>query len=135
METTGARQSSLGPFISIGTNRTESSTARATTLHAAASPSLMAVRKGRTLQPSAWGLSQNLVTVRCWGISSISTSSNSWLSEKDTHDFHVTLEQAEDEWIVVECPALPGCVSQGKDEEEALENIGEAMTAWLWAGS
>ena len=26
--------------------------------------------------------------------------------------FHVTLEQAEDGWFVVECPALPGCVSQ-----------------------
>jgi len=47
--------------------------------------------------------------------------------------FHVTLEQAEDGWIVAECPALPGCVSQGKDEKEALENIKEAMTAWLWA--
>ncbi|MEN3335713.1 MAG: hypothetical protein V7641_5078 [Blastocatellia bacterium] len=47
--------------------------------------------------------------------------------------FHVTLEQAEDGWIVVECPALPGCVSQGKDEQEALANIKEAITAWLWA--
>ncbi len=47
--------------------------------------------------------------------------------------FHVTLEQAEDGWIVAECPALPGCVSQGKDEEEALENIKETMAAWLWA--
>jgi len=47
--------------------------------------------------------------------------------------FHVTLEHAEDGWIVAECPALPGCVSQGKDEEEALENIKEAITAWLWA--
>ncbi|MCX7109387.1 MAG: type II toxin-antitoxin system HicB family antitoxin [Proteobacteria bacterium] len=47
--------------------------------------------------------------------------------------FHVTLEQAEDVWIVAECPALPGRVSQGKDEEEALSNIKEAMTAWLWA--
>ncbi len=47
--------------------------------------------------------------------------------------FHVTLERAEDGWIVAECPALPGCVSQGKDEEEALENIKEAITAWLWA--
>jgi predicted RNase H-like HicB family nuclease len=47
--------------------------------------------------------------------------------------FHVTLERAEDGWIVVECPALPGCVSQGKDETEALENIKEAITAWLWA--
>ncbi len=47
--------------------------------------------------------------------------------------FHVTLNRAEDGWIVAECPALPGCVSQGKDEKEALENIKEAITAWLWA--
>lgn len=47
--------------------------------------------------------------------------------------FHVTLEEAEDGWIVVECPSLPGCVSQGKDEQEALTNIREAITAWLWA--
>jgi len=47
--------------------------------------------------------------------------------------FHVTLEQAEDGWIVAECPALPGCVSQGKNENEAMENIKEAITAWLWA--
>jgi len=47
--------------------------------------------------------------------------------------FHVTVEKAEDGWIVAECPALPGCVSQGKDEQEALENIKEAITAWLWA--
>ena len=47
--------------------------------------------------------------------------------------FHVKLEKAEDGWIVAECPALPGCVSQGKDEKEALENIKEAITAWLWA--
>ena len=47
--------------------------------------------------------------------------------------FHVTLELAEDGWIVAECPALPGCVSQGHDEDEALANIKEAITAWLWA--
>ena len=43
--------------------------------------------------------------------------------------FHVTLEQAEDDWIVAECPVLPGCVSQGQDEKEAIENIKEAITA------
>jgi len=47
--------------------------------------------------------------------------------------FHVTLEHAEDGWLVAQCPALPGCVSQGKDEREALENVKEAITAWLWA--
>ena len=49
--------------------------------------------------------------------------------------FHVTLELAEDGWIVAECPALPGCVSQGHDEDEALANIKEAITAWLWAAT
>jgi predicted RNase H-like HicB family nuclease len=47
--------------------------------------------------------------------------------------FHVVLEQAEDGWIVAECPALPGCISQGKTEPEALANIREAIIAWLWA--
>lgn len=47
--------------------------------------------------------------------------------------FHITLEHAEDGWIVAECPALPGCVSQGRDEKEALDNVKEAITAWLWA--
>jgi predicted RNase H-like HicB family nuclease len=46
--------------------------------------------------------------------------------------FHVTM-QHDDEWYVVECPALPGCVSQGKSEKEALDNIKEAIVAWLWA--
>ncbi len=47
--------------------------------------------------------------------------------------FHVLIEHAEDGWVVAEVPALPGCVSQGKDEVEALKNIKEAITAWLWA--
>jgi predicted RNase H-like HicB family nuclease len=47
--------------------------------------------------------------------------------------FHVRLTKAEDGWIVAECPALPGCVSQGRDEQEALSNIKEAISAWLWA--
>lgn len=47
--------------------------------------------------------------------------------------FYIKMEQAEDGWIVAEVPALPGCVSQGKTEEEAIENIKEAITAWLWA--
>lgn len=47
--------------------------------------------------------------------------------------FHVVVEKAEDGWLVVECPALPGCVSQGKTEQEALSNIKAALAAWLWA--
>ncbi len=47
--------------------------------------------------------------------------------------FHVTMETVEDGWIMMECPALPGCIPQGKDEQEALANIKEAITGWLWA--
>ena len=31
----------------------------------------------------------------------------------------------------VECPVLPGCVSQGKTYQEALENIEDAITTYL----
>lgn len=43
----------------------------------------------------------------------------------------VTLERDETGMIVAECPAIPGCVSQGKTEEEALSNIREAVVACL----
>jgi predicted RNase H-like HicB family nuclease len=48
-------------------------------------------------------------------------------------DREIVLISAEDGWIVAECPEMPGCVSQGKDEAEALANIREAMAGWLWA--
>ena len=41
--------------------------------------------------------------------------------------FLVTLEQDEAGYWVVECPALPGCLSQGRTREEAVRNIGEAI--------
>jgi predicted RNase H-like HicB family nuclease len=43
----------------------------------------------------------------------------------------ITLERDETGMIVAECPAIPGCVSQGKSEEEALANIREAIVACL----
>ena len=32
---------------------------------------------------------------------------------------------------VVECPAIPGCVSQGQTKEDALKNIKEAIALCL----
>ena len=43
----------------------------------------------------------------------------------------VTLERDERGMIVAECPAIPGCVSQGWTEDEALANIREAIVACL----
>ncbi|HEX8493863.1 MAG TPA: type II toxin-antitoxin system HicB family antitoxin [Pyrinomonadaceae bacterium] len=45
--------------------------------------------------------------------------------------FNVTIDRDEDGVWVVECPAIPGCVSQGKTKEEALENIKEAIALCL----
>ena len=45
----------------------------------------------------------------------------------------VTLERDETGMIVAECPAIPGCVSQGKNEAEAVANIREAIAACLEA--
>ena len=43
----------------------------------------------------------------------------------------VTLERDESGMIVAECPAIPGCLSQGRTESEALANIREAMRLCL----
>lgn len=41
--------------------------------------------------------------------------------------FLVTVEKDEVGYYVADCPALPGCVSQGRTREEALANIQEAI--------
>lgn len=45
--------------------------------------------------------------------------------------FLVTIEPGEDGMYVAECPAIPGCISQGATEEEALENIKDAIRQCL----
>ncbi|MCK6469646.1 MAG: type II toxin-antitoxin system HicB family antitoxin [Candidatus Brocadia sinica] len=43
----------------------------------------------------------------------------------------VIVEQDEAGYYVAEVPALPGCLSQGKTQEEAIANIKEAVEGWL----
>jgi len=45
--------------------------------------------------------------------------------------FVITIEQDEDGMFITECPSIPGCVSQGKTEQEALENIEDAIKQCL----
>ena len=43
----------------------------------------------------------------------------------------VTIDRDEDGVWIVECPAIPGCVSQGATEDEALANIRDAIKQCL----
>ncbi len=45
--------------------------------------------------------------------------------------YRVIIERDEDGIYVAECPALPGCVSQGKTRSEALVNIQDAIKGYL----
>ncbi|HET9319138.1 MAG TPA: type II toxin-antitoxin system HicB family antitoxin [Bryobacteraceae bacterium] len=44
--------------------------------------------------------------------------------------YKVALRQS-DEGFSVSCPGLPGCWSQGATEQEALENVREAIREYL----
>ncbi|MDO8432240.1 MAG: type II toxin-antitoxin system HicB family antitoxin [Candidatus Binatus sp.] len=43
----------------------------------------------------------------------------------------IILVPGEDGYIVAECPIIPGCISQGRNREEALDNIREAIELCL----
>ena len=45
----------------------------------------------------------------------------------------VVIYPGEDGYWVVECPSLPGCISQGRTKEEALANIREAIQGYIAA--
>lgn len=45
--------------------------------------------------------------------------------------YRVVIEADEDGVFVAECPALPGCISQGKTRAEALANIKDAIEGYI----
>lgn len=45
----------------------------------------------------------------------------------------VLIYPGEDGFWVAECPSLPGCISQGKNREEAVTNIREAIEGYIRA--
>ncbi len=45
--------------------------------------------------------------------------------------FIVSLDRDEDGVWVAECPSIPGCVSQGSTQKEALEHVKAAIVACL----
>ena len=45
--------------------------------------------------------------------------------------FQVTVDRDEDGVWIAECPAIPGCISQGDTKAEAVRNIREAIRLCL----
>jgi predicted RNase H-like HicB family nuclease len=45
--------------------------------------------------------------------------------------FTVSIDRDEDGVWVVECPSIPGCVSQGATRDEALANVRDAIRECL----
>ena len=43
----------------------------------------------------------------------------------------VLMYPGEDGYWVVECPSLPGCISQGESREEAITNIRDAIGEYI----
>ena len=43
----------------------------------------------------------------------------------------VLISEGEDGWFVVQCPSIPGCISQGRNLQEALDNIKQAIEGCL----
>jgi predicted RNase H-like HicB family nuclease len=46
-------------------------------------------------------------------------------------NYEVVLISAEEGGYTIVAPALPGCISEGDTEEEALKNIRDAIQGWL----
>ncbi len=45
--------------------------------------------------------------------------------------YRVLIEQDEDGVFVAEVPALPGCISEGHTRAEVVENVKEAIAAYI----
>ena len=45
--------------------------------------------------------------------------------------FRVNIYRDEDGIYIAECPSIPGCISQGRSESEAQQNIADAIRECL----
>ena len=61
------------------------------------------------------------------GLWSVSARHCSRMRGVEAMKFLVTVQPDEDGVFIVECPSIPGCISQGNTREEALDNIKDAI--------
>lgn len=60
-----------------------------------------------------------------------SHETNAIITHSQRMKFYTTIDRDEDGIWIVECPSIPGCVSQSKTKQEALKNIKEAIQLCL----
>jgi predicted RNase H-like HicB family nuclease len=64
-------------------------------------------------------------------LNSLLDNNNSLNDKNESMKFNVTIDRDEDGVWIVECPSIPGCVSQGETKDQALANIQDAIIACL----
>ncbi len=45
--------------------------------------------------------------------------------------YRITMEIDENGTYIAECPALPGCVSEGKSRQEVIRNVKDAINGYI----
>ena len=63
--------------------------------------------------------------------SSLTDSATVSQENGDVRKLLVVFQRDEDGWEVASCPTLPGCHSQGRTRQEALDNVREAIRGYL----
>ena len=64
-------------------------------------------------------------------VPAVSTAEKPATSKLQSHKFAVSLAADEDGYIVASCPQLPGCHSQGRNRQEAIGNVEEAIRGYI----
>ncbi len=53
------------------------------------------------------------------------------MGDRVMNERRVIMYPGEDGYWIIECPSLPGCITQGKTKDEAIANIREAIELYI----
>jgi predicted RNase H-like HicB family nuclease len=91
-------------------------------------------KEGITLREkdcAQWYLDAERVSALPWRMSVMSGGNSPIMGRTRIMELKVIIKKGVTGLYVARCPALKGCWSQGRTEEEALANIQEAIEGWL----
>ena len=70
-------------------------------------------------------------TIIQWYLLAYFYINNTYLCKEHPMKFTILIEQDEEGRYVVECTELPGCMTEGRTLEEAIQNINEAIVGCI----